>query len=188
MKWILKLLLGLLLVSSVFFPLYGDADYHAIGTKAPEWNLDNWLNSEPRRLGDFAGHVVLVRWWTGPSCPFCTASAPALNEWYSRFREDGFTVIGIYHHKSKSPLRTEHIRVYAENLGFEFPVAVDHDWKTLRRWWMASNKEAKWTSVSFLIDRHGIIRYIHPGGQYVKSDEDYARIESSIEELLAESP
>ena len=42
------------------------------------------------------------------------------------------------------------------------------------------------TSVSFLIDCHGVIRHIHPGGQYIKGDKDYAEMKSKIEELLAE--
>jgi len=158
-----------------------------IGAKAAEWDLSDWMNSEPLRLSDLAGEVVLVRWWTGPNCPYCTASAPALNDWYARYHDRGLEVVGIYHHKSQSPLRAEQIRLYAKNLGFRFPVAIDHDWKTLRRWWLASHQDAKWTSVSFLIDRHGVIRYVHPGGRYVKGDEAYAALEARIEELLAEA-
>ena len=41
---------------------------------------------------------------------------------------------------------------------------------------------------TFLIDRDGIIRYIHPGGQYVKGDNDYTMLKSRIEELLTEKP
>lgn len=39
-------------------------------------------------------------------------------------------------------------------------------------------------SVIFLIDQNGIIRHIHPGGHYVKGDEEYAAMQSAIEELL----
>jgi hypothetical protein len=33
---------------------------------------------------------------------------------------------------------------------------------------------------------HGVIRHIHPGGEYVKGDPDYAEMKSQIETLLQE--
>jgi len=38
--------------------------------------------------------------------------------------------------------------------------------------------------VSFLIDRKGIIRHIHPGGQYVKGDADYSGLDEMIRKYL----
>jgi peroxiredoxin len=86
------------------------------------------------------------------------------------------------------PLEMEKIKEHSASLGFKFPVAIDRDWITLKNWWLNKNRKARWTSVSFLIDRNGIIRYIHPGGQYVKGDDDYAMLKSRIEELLTEKP
>lgn len=65
---------------------------------------------------------------------------------------------------------------------FRFPVAIDPEWQTLKRWWLDGHDRA-WTSVSFLVDQRGVIRYIHPGGSY--TDEDMATLTSLIEELLA---
>jgi hypothetical protein len=55
----------------------------------------------------------------------------------------------------------------------------------LRRWWL-NHGEGNWTSVSFLIDRKGVIRHIHSGGEYVKGDKDYAKMKKQIEALLLE--
>jgi hypothetical protein len=44
------------------------------------------------------------------------------------------------------------VRGYVEHYQFRFPVAVDADWQTLKRWWLDGH-ERSWTSVSFLIDR-----------------------------------
>ena len=164
------------------------ADYkpQIVGAKAEEWIVSDWIHSQPLSLGDLSGKVVLVRWWTDPYCPYCSASAPALNEWYEAYKDKGLIVIGLYHHKSSIPLEVQKVKEYATNLGFTFPVAIDRDWITLRKWWLDKNPKARWTSVSFLIDRKGIIRYIHPGGQYVKGDEDYAILKSRIEVLLTE--
>ena len=80
----------------------------------------------------------------------------------------------------------EKVKEFSTNLGFTFPVAIDRERITLRNWWLNKYRKARWTSASFLIDRNGIIRYIHPGGQYVKEDDDYAILKSRIEELLTE--
>jgi len=61
----------------------------------------------------------------------------------------------------------------------------DPDWRTLKRWWLDTG-DRDLTSVSFLIDRQGVIRHIHPGGQYVKGDKAYAGMKVKIEELLRE--
>jgi peroxiredoxin len=156
-----------------------------IGTKAAEWQLTDWLNSDPLTLKGLAGKVVLVRWWTGGGCPFCAATAPALNEFHATYRDRGLVVVGAYHHKSSRPLDRDHVRRTADRFGFRFPVAIDPGWKTLRRWWLDGN-ERRWTSVSFLLDRKGTVRHIHPGGAYVKGGEGYEALKAKIEELLKE--
>ncbi|MEO5803918.1 MAG: redoxin domain-containing protein [Verrucomicrobiota bacterium] len=159
------------------------ADQKLIGTPAPEWSVTNWINSPPLELKDLRGKVVLVRWWTAPDCPYCKATAPALNEFHEKYSARGLQIIGFYHHKSDEPLRIEEVKRFTKTFGFKFPVAIDPDWKTLHRWWLDQGKE-NWTSVSFLIDRRGIIRRIHPGGKYVRGDKDYTELKAKIEELL----
>jgi hypothetical protein len=75
--------------------------------------------------------------------------------------------------------------VRSVDFGFPFPVAVDPEWQTLKRWWL-TDAERKWTSVTFLIDKKGIIRHIHPGGSYIKGDKAYQAMQAKIEELLKE--
>ncbi len=161
------------------------ADESPVGTRPPEWEVGNWINSKPLALKDLEGKVVLVRWWFGPGCPFCTATAPALNAFHDRYRERGLVVVGFYHHKSKAPLDLDKVKALTDRMGFRFPVAVDHGWKTLRAWWLDGH-ERGWTSVSFLLDRKGVIRHVHPGGKYVEGDAAHAELKAKIEELLAE--
>jgi peroxiredoxin len=156
-----------------------------IGTKPPEWQLEHWLNSRSLKLPDLRGQVVLIRWWTAPDCHYCQASAPALNEFHHAYRQKGLRVIGVYHHKSSTPLEVKSVARHANRLGFKFPVAIDTDWRTLKRWWLDQG-DMGWTSVTFLLDRQGVIRHLHPGGQYVKGDKAYAALTAKIEELLAE--
>ncbi|MDA2929744.1 hypothetical protein MYX84_07325 [Acidobacteria bacterium AH-259-O06] len=49
---------------------------------------------------------------------------------------------------------------------------------------MAYRKQSQLDERQFFIDRQGVIRYIHPGGQYVKGDPDYKTLVKKIEELL----
>src|ERR1051325_403247 len=130
-----------------------------IGKPAPEWKLKHWINSEPLSLGDLKGKVVLVRWWTAPDCPYCKATAPALNEFYEDFHDKGLEVIGIYHHKSEEPLRKEDVAKYARDFRFKFPVAIDPDWVTLKKWWLSKGNQ-DFTSVTFLIDKEGIVQFV----------------------------
>ena len=157
-----------------------------IGKQPPEWTVTHWIHSAPLQLKDLRGKVVLVRWWTAPDCPYCKASAPALNDFYEKYKSRGLQVLGFYHHKSSAPLEAQKVKTYAENLGFQFPVAIDVDWKTLEEWWL-KNDAHKFTSVSFLLDRNGVVRHIHPGGDIVKGKKDYEQLHRRIEELLVEN-
>jgi peroxiredoxin len=156
-----------------------------IGTRAPEWSEAQWIQGGPLKLEGLRGRVVLVRWWTAPDCPLCEGTAPSLNEFHGRYKEQGLIVVGFYHHKSDAPLRREDVVGYKAKFGFEFPVAIDPEWKTLRAAWLGG-AERDYTSVSFLIDRKGVIRYIHPGGKYAPGEKAYDEVKGTIEKLLAE--
>ncbi|MGB5820945.1 MAG: TlpA disulfide reductase family protein [Saonia sp.] len=148
-------------------------DYTSLLNKnAPEWEVKGWVNSTPLKLSDLKGKVVLVRWWL-ETCPYCRASAPTLNEFYSEFKNDGFEVIGMYHPKPFGRKVTEEeVKEFADVKKFEFPIAIDEDWTSLSKYW-PKDVPRKYTSVSFLMDKEGIIRYIHPGGSYNKQAEPY---------------
>ena len=172
-----------------------------IGVAAPPFQFDGWLNSEPLSLEDLRGRVVLVRWWT-ETCPYCASSAPALRDIHDQYSSQGLTVIGVYHPKADrdGPLDMARVEraVAARERGF--PIAVDWDWKngTLADWWH-TGPERPATSVTFLLDRSGVIQYVHPGMEYHDYTEsngspeshavcatDLAGIRSQIERLLAE--
>src|SRR5687767_4407940 len=44
-----------------------------IDRAAPPWQVTQWFNSPPLALDQLRGKVVFVRWFMGPSCPFCSA-------------------------------------------------------------------------------------------------------------------
>jgi peroxiredoxin len=183
------LLLMLLSINQGLIAKEGD---ELIGELAPKWGTLKWMNSQPLKLSELEDKVVLIRWWT-ETCPFCSRSAPALNEFHDIFKEKGLVVVGMYHPKPPGPRRQQALEKAVKRLGFEFPIALDMDWSRLRRYWLANSRH-RWTSVSFLIDKRGKIRYIHPGGEYYKGEDetqteaqrDYDELKGLIEKLIAE--
>lgn len=159
-----------------------------IGNTPPEWQLERWISSEPRSLASLRGSVVLVRWWTA-GCPFCSSTAPALRHFNETYGPRGLQVIGVYHHKEATPFDPTVYEETARKYGFTFPVAFDPEWRAFESW--LRDRDGKpvstgWTSVTFLLDRRGVIRHVHPGGQYLAGDPAYAEMQAAIEKLLAE--
>ena len=95
--------------------------------------------------------------------------------------------MGVYHQGPRAARCRDRARRYVEHYQFRFPVAVDPDWQTLKRWWLDGH-ERSWTSVSFLIDRRGVIRHVHLGGKLAPDTDDFRVMRAKIEALLAEDP
>jgi peroxiredoxin len=160
-----------------------------LGTKPRPWTVSHWINSAPLTLEDLRGHVVLIRWFMSTRCPFCSATAPSLRAFDEQYRSRGLSVVGFYHHKEPEPLDFAKVEETVQRFGFRFPVAVDLDWRTLEDWWLGENRyerKRRATSVSFLLDKQGTIRFVHPGPQYEPGSDDEKRLRDQIERLLAE--
>jgi peroxiredoxin len=163
-----------------------------LGRPAPAWPALRWVQGGPLALSDLRGKVALVRFFTDPDCPYCSATAPALNELSKEFGGRGLVVVGFYTPKP-GPRATpvEHVSKVARKYGFSVPVAVDDEWKALRSLWL-DRADSGWTSVSLLIDRKGVVRHVHPGGVFAKDSPDpdarrsYAEMREAIEALLTE--
>ena len=161
-----------------------------IGKPAPALSGLTWLNSKPLGLEDLRGKVVLIRFWL-VDCPYCVNTAPALSELYEKYRGEGLVVIGIHHPKSERTRDDALVLKAAKGLGFEFPVAQDRDWKIINAYWLGSARRS-YTSSSILIDKKGIIRFVHDGGEFYRSEDDpdadlaYRTIDAEIRELLAD--
>jgi len=169
-----------------------DSGAELLGTPAPAWTFTRWIGA-PHSLAELRGKVVLVRWWT-EGCHFCANTLPELEALRHRLGPDGLVVIGVFHPKPPREVSDKHIVALAKRLGFEGPIAVDRDWATLNRYWLDGHPERGWTSVSFLIDRQGVIRWVHGGGEYHRSsdpaharcDLQYRELEQTLATVLAE--
>lgn len=168
----------------------GIGDKGLTGNRAPEFEGLTWLNSEPITMNELKGKVVLIRFWL-VGCPYCENTAPSLIEFHEKYGEQGLVVIGIHHPKSARTREPGVARRQAEKFGFDFPVAHDKDWKTIKNYWL-TGENRKFTSSSLLIDRNGIIRFVHDGGEYYRSDtdkkaeSDFQTMDENIRKLLRE--
>jgi peroxiredoxin len=167
-----------------------------VGQPVPEWPTktpEQWVQGGPLDLGGLRGKVVLIRFFTGTDCPYCSATAPALNEFHRDFGPRGLVVLGMYTPKPHPrPVSVAEVRAYVRAYGFEFPVAVDEDWGALRKLWLDRAPGAEFTSASLLIDRRGRLRHVHEGGVYARDAKepgprgDYRAMREAIVSLLAE--
>ena len=155
-----------------------------VGTPAREFTDLTWLDGRPRTLASLRGQVVLVRFWTD-TCPYCRGTAPKLRQLDAELRAQGLTVLGLYHAKprGRAAVRDEVVATVKE-WALEFPIAIDDTWSTIDAWWLTTDREA--TSASFLIDRRGVIRLVHPGPEF--SDAELTELRARISTLLAEQP
>ena len=157
-----------------------------VGKPAPPWETTAWFNASPMKVEDLHGKVVLVRWFMSAECPYCSATAPSLVELHDTYAARGLTIVGMYHHKSETPLVEADVKKLAlDHYRFAFPIAIDDGWKTLRKWWLGAHPDS-WTSVSFVIDKKGIVRFVHLGGEYAPESSDYKQMQRWVEQLLAE--
>jgi glutathione peroxidase-family protein len=162
-------------------PDSGDA---MLGKPAPEWAFTRWVGPELTQE-QLRGKVVLLRWWT-VGCHFCESTLPEIESLRERYGKDGFVAIGVFHPKPPGPVKNAEVKRAAAKRGFHGPIAIDQDWDTLSRYWLAGNPERNWTSVSFLIDREGNVVWVHGGGEYHHTDDPkHARCDRQINELEA---
>ena len=137
------------------------------------------------------GSVTLYRWWTD-TCPFCAASLPAIERLRQRYGPQGLQVVGVYHPKPPRPVKDEAVLAAAKRIGYTGPSQWTRSGPSCAAWLSTGERDA--TSVSFLVDREGTIRYVHPGPDFFPStdpaearqDADYRDVERAIQSLLAE--
>ena len=141
---------------------------------APELATGEWINSEPLKLNELRGRVVLIEFWTF-GCINCRNTLPFGKSWADRYREKGLTFIGVHSPEFDEERNVEHLRREVTSLGIRYPVVTDNDYQT----WSAYHVEA-WPT-TFLLDKQGRIRWMHVG------EGDYDEAERLIQKLLAEN-
>jgi len=163
------------LTNRLLAPFGTSAEYKSSeSATAPELATGDWINSEPLKLKDLRGRVVLIEFWTF-GCFNCRNTLPHIKDMDNRYREKGLIVIGVHSPEFAEERIPENLRRQVLSLGIRYPVVSDNDFQT----WNAYKVEA-WPTI-FLLDKQGRIRWMRVG------EGDYDKAERLIQELLAEN-
>ncbi|MCK6624147.1 MAG: redoxin domain-containing protein [Anaerolineae bacterium] len=139
----------------------------------PELRNQVWLNSDPLKLADLHGKVVIVEFWTF-GCYNCKNVVPSLRAWHHTYKDEGLVIIGVHTPEFGYERELENVKQALIDQDIPYAVAIDNDWQTWRayhnRYWPAK----------YFIDKAGNLRHIHIGeGRYEQQEE-------IIQALLAE--
>jgi thiol-disulfide isomerase/thioredoxin len=144
-----------------------------------------------RRIGDPNApentQLTLYRWWTD-GCAHCETSLPDLSRLHRDYRARGLHFVAVYHPKRLRPPDDDALRALLEQAGFAGELVADPEWRKLRELMRRAGLRA-YTSVSFVVDREGIVQWVHPGPRLHRSDDpayrDAAADFAALERFLA---
>lgn len=154
--------------------------YNVEAYDAPDFTgIDSWLNSEPLKIDDLKGKVVLVDFWTY-SCINCIRTQPYLKSWYENYSDDDFEIIGVHAPEFSFEKVKKNVEKATKEAGLKYPIALDNGFST----W--NNYQNQYWPASYLIDAKGKVRRVHFGeGGYKETEE---AIRGLIEERDNKAP
>ncbi len=150
---------GWIFVRSValFIALFtGQALAVGLQDEAPDFTLKS-LDGGNLRLEEYRGQVVLINFWAS-WCGPCRQEMPLLDRLHHRYEDTGFAVLGINVEGD-----SDSAQEIVDKTKVTFPILIDVGQKVSELY----NLEAMPSTV--VVDRDGIIRYIHLG--YKPGDE-----------------
>jgi thiol-disulfide isomerase/thioredoxin len=141
---------------------------------APELaQISGYINTDPIKLADLKGKVVLVDFWTY-SCINCIRTIPYLNAWHEKYANDGLVIVGVHTPEFEFEKDYNNVKAAVDKFEIKYPVVQDNDKGT----WKAY--ENRYWPHKYLIDDEGYVRYDHIG------EGSYAETEKAIQSLLSE--
>lgn len=133
-----------------------------------------WFNSEPLKLSDLKGKVVVIDFWTY-TCINCQRTMPYLRAWHEKYKDKGLVIIGVHSPEFEFEKNEENLAKAITDFKLKHPIVQDNNFDT----WRAYNN--RYWPAKYFIDKEGYIRYTHFGeGAYDES-------ERIIQELLKET-
>src|SRR5262245_47441329 len=141
-------------------------DHPLRGEPAPDFSLSA-RKGNPASLSAYAGRVVLVDFWA-TWCDPCRVSFPHYQELSARHGKD-LAIVGISEDDEDNGIDR-----FIEETGVRFPVAWDGDKSLAQRYRINS------MPTLFIIDKNGLVRYVHQG--FRPGDED--QIDNAIQSLM----
>ena len=141
---------------------------------APDFvGIEKWINSEPLKIEQLKGKVVLVDFWTY-TCINCIRTLPYLKEWDKKYSDKGLVIVGVHTPEFEFEKKYENVLKAVNDYQIKYPVAQDNFYAT----W--NSYQNRYWPHEFLIDIDGYIRHDHIG------EGNYDETEQMIQSLLKE--
>lgn len=139
----------------------------------------------------FKNKVVVVT-ITGSWCPNCHEEAPLLQEFYERYRAEGFEVVALaFEYTGERSRDLEQVKIFGQRHRLTYPLLLagsTEEGEVGRKLPQLVNFGAYPTAI--FIGRDGLVRRIHSGFEGKATGDRYTRLkaeyEAQIKELLAE--
>lgn len=140
-----------------------------IGQSGPQFSLP-YLQQQQQAfsLAQFAGKVIYLDFWASWCAP-CRVSFPALDKLYGKLKQQGFEVVAV--NLDEKPEKADG---FIRELPVSFTVLRDADGALSDKYVVES------MPTSFLIDKQGVVQYIHHGF----TSNDVVELEKKITQLL----
>jgi thiol-disulfide isomerase/thioredoxin len=139
-----------------------------------------WVQTEPLKLAELRGQVVVVHFWTF-GCINCIHNYPVYKAWQEKYAGKKVTIIGVHTPEFTNEADVARVRAKVRENGFKFPIAIDNDSRIWKNW-----DNHAWPSI-YLVDKKGQVRYRWEGELHLR-DQEGRQFASRIDELLAEKP
>lgn len=110
----------------------------------------------------------------------CHRNLPSYGRWQKQFEKKGLVIIGVHTPEGKEERVPGNVARKVKELGIRYPVLLDPDGKTWRRW-----GQQYWPTV-YLIDKQGRVRYRWVGELEYQEAGGEATMAELIESLLHE--
>jgi cytochrome c biogenesis protein CcdA/thiol-disulfide isomerase/thioredoxin len=155
----------------------GSAELQQCGPAPALAGITGWLNTpdgKPLDPASVRGKVILIDFWAY-SCINCQRAIPHVTDWYNRYRDSGFLVIGVHTPEYAFERVPANVASGAADLHISYPIALDNDYAT----W--NNYQNLYWPAEYLIDAEGQVRHTKFG------ESDYEGTEKLIRELLTDA-
>ncbi len=128
-----------------------------------------WINGTPITPGDLRGKVVLVDFWEY-TCLNCLRTLPYLREWYRRYHDRGFVIVGVHAPEFDFSAKRSNVVAAARRLDVTWPIVLDDRFTIWKRY--GNNL---WPH-EYLYDRDGrLVESVLGEGAYPQTEARFKR-------------
>ena len=125
------------------------------GDKAPEFEKAFFLDGSPAKLSSLGGTKVLLLNFWGLRCGACLEEIPYLNAFAKKYAAKGLVVWGANTDGADAPTVRDTLKSLRMEVGY--PIVLDPDFV------VADAYTNFLVPLTLVIDRAGVVRYIHTG-------------------------